>query len=314
MNNLIYSRQSGFRNYYGTEPALIKIVDELLLNLDNNRVSGVLLLDYCKAFDMIDHNLLLRKLEAHRVKDRAYDWCQSYLSGRRQLVCIDGKNSSLACVNHGVPQDTILGPLFFILFINDLPLYITAQIDLYADDTTITCSADYKSMHKLEHDLNNSVAEILIWAVSNKLPINVDKTDVMVVTGKRLQSKLDFQPSVKFRDHELVSNVSSATLLGLDIDSRLLSFSQHVDKICKKLSQRIALFRKIRVDLPLGKDCYIIDLFHDGSPIKYSFVLMLIHLSSLATTSKFQKNICFKMRVVGLISINTKECKCGRHL
>ena len=170
--------------------------------------------------------------------------------GRRQFVCIDGKNSSLACVNHGVPQGSILGPLFFIVFINDLPLYITAQTDLCSDDMTITCSADYKFMHNLERDLSNSAAEIQNWAVTNKLPINVDKTNVMIVTGKRLESKLDFQPSVKFSDHELVGNVSNATLLGLDIDSQL-SFSQHVDKICNKLSQRIALLRKIRVYLPL---------------------------------------------------------------
>ena len=116
-------------------------------------------------------------------------------------------------------------------------------------------SADNKFMHKLERELNTSVAEILNWAVTNELPINVDKTNVMIVTGKRLESKLDFNPSVKFSDHELllVSYISSTTLLGLDIDSRL-SFSQHVDKICKKLSQRIALLRKIfvkRVYLPL---------------------------------------------------------------
>ena len=176
---------------------------------------------------MVDHNLLLLKLEAYGVNDRAYDCCLSYLSGRRQLVCMDGKNSSLACINHGVPQGSILGPLFFIIFINDLPLYITAQVDLYADNTTITCSADYKSMHKLERDPNNSVAEIINWPVSNKLPINVDKTNVMIVTGKRLESKLDFKPSVEFSNHELVSNVSSATLLGLDIASHL-SFCQHV--------------------------------------------------------------------------------------
>ena len=136
-------------------------VDELLLNLDNNRVSGVLLVDYCKAFDMVDHNLLLLKLEAYGFTNRAYNWlashpdvlrgsshvrgagtrdeplrssaweannwCRSYLSARRHPVCINGKESSSACVNHGVPQRSILGPLFFISFIKDLPPYITAQ-------------------------------------------------------------------------------------------------------------------------------------------------------------------------------------------
>ena len=97
-----------------------------LLNLDNNRVGGVLLVNYCKAFDMVDHNLLLLKL-AYGFTNRAYNWCQSYLSGRRQLVCIDGKESSLACVNHGVPQGSFLAPLFFILFIRDLLLLLKSR-------------------------------------------------------------------------------------------------------------------------------------------------------------------------------------------
>ena len=99
--------------------------------------------------------------------------------------------------------------------------------------------------------------------MTNKLPIKEDKTNVMIRNGKRLKSKLDFQPSVKFSDSKLVSNVSSGTLLGLDVDSQL-SFSQHVDKNCKKLYQSTALLRKIRIYLPFKQR-----LLHYNSVIQH---------------------------------------------
>ena len=101
-------------------------------------MSGVLLADYCKAFDMVDHNSLLMKLEAYGFTNRTYNWCQSYLSPRRHLVYINGKESSLACVKHVVPQRSVLGPLFFILFIKDLPLYITAKGSLWFPNQILT--------------------------------------------------------------------------------------------------------------------------------------------------------------------------------
>ena len=147
-----------------------------------------------------------------------------------------------------------------ILFINDLPLYITAQTDLYSDDTTIACSADYEFMHKLECDLINSVAEILNWAVTNKLSINVDKTNVMIVTGRRLE----WNPNCIFNHlRSLVIMNKWAIFLVLlcwvrSLIATLISLTQHVDKICK-VSQRIVLLRKSQFICLLGiKDCYII--------------------------------------------------------
>ena len=251
-HNLVYSRQSGFRKQHSTETALIKIIDDLLFSLDNDKVSGMLLVDYRKAFDMVDHELLLKKLEAYGIVNQELRWCRSYLSSRKQAVYLGGAEPCECLVKHGVPQGSILGPLFFILFINDLPLHVSSQIDLYADDTTITTSSDFRNISQLELSLNTSVSEIQLWANANKLPLNKEKTKVLMITGKRLAPKLHNLPNVTTDGVKTLKIVNSATLLGLEIDN-MLSFNLHVEMICKRLSSRIAVLRKIRVFLPLSQ-------------------------------------------------------------
>ena len=155
-------------------------------------------------------------------------------------------------LRHRVPQGSIIGPLFFNLFINDLPLHLSADVDLYADDTTVTASADVKNLAHLYLSLNKSVREIQARASANKLPINEDKTKVLTITWKGLKSKLNCELSVRTDSDNTLCNVESAALLGLEIDSKL-SFNAHVDKICKKLALRIAVLRKIRAFLPLSQ-------------------------------------------------------------
>ena len=149
---------------------LLKLSDDLLFSLDTHRVSGMVLVDFRKAFDMVDHELLLKKLEAYGIVSQELSWCRSYLSSRKQAVHLGVAESCESLVKHGVPQGSILGPLFFILFINDLPLHVSSQIDLYADDTTITTSSDFRNISQLELSLNTSVSEIQLWANANKLP------------------------------------------------------------------------------------------------------------------------------------------------
>ena len=151
---------------------------------------------------------------------------------------------------HGVPQGSILGPLFFILFINDLPLYISAQLDLYADDTTITAFVDVKNLATLSTSLNKSVSEIQLWASANKFPLNEDKTKELTITGKRCVANINGSDIDVIVNGKKLSNVDSATLLGVEIDSKL-SFNEHIEKVCKKLASRIAILRKIRACLPL---------------------------------------------------------------
>ena len=250
-NKLIYTRQSGFRRCHSTETALIKIIDELLFNLDNN-VSGMVLIDYRKAFDMVDHDLLITKLKAYGIINQELKWCHSYLSNRKQTVRLGRKMSSEVFMKQGVPQGSILGPLFFIIFINDLPIHVTSQLDLYADDTIITDSADFRNLSDLERSLNNSVSEIQCWADTNKLPLNESKTKVLMITGKRLASRIHDELTVTVGSNKILDNVDNTTLLGLEIDSSL-SFDGHVEKVCKKLASCIAILRKIQAFLPLDK-------------------------------------------------------------
>ena len=249
-NDLIYIRQSGFRPRHSTETALIKVIDDLLFNLDNDRVSGMVSIDYRKAFDMIDHTLLLKKLEVYGLSTETLQWFTSYLRNRRQLVKLGDKHSNVVNVPHGIPQGCILGPLLFIVFINDLPFHVTSStIDLYADDTTLTSCANYSSINRLEQNLNSSVAEIAKWAASNKLPINESKTKAILITGKRLPSKINYEMALTINGTKL-ELVPSVKLLGLEIDSEL-SFNSHVEKLRTKLSQRIGILKKIRSCLPM---------------------------------------------------------------
>ena len=145
---------------HSTEAALIKLIDELLFSVDNDHVCSMVLVDYSKGFDMVDRKLLLRKLELYGIVNRELAWCHSYMLDRKQVVRVNGNESGEALMLHGVPQGSILGPLFFILFINDLPFYISAQLDLCANDTTVTASADVKDLATLNSLLNKSVSEI----------------------------------------------------------------------------------------------------------------------------------------------------------
>ena len=147
------------------------------------------------------------------------------------------KQSNVANVPHGIPQGFILGPFLFIYFINDLPFHVNSStINLYADDTTLTSSANYSSTDRLEQNLNSSVAEIAEWAAFNKLPINESKTQAIHITGKRLSPKINYEMALTINVAKL-EVVPCVKLLGFEIDSEL-SFNSHVEKLCTKLSQR----------------------------------------------------------------------------
>ena len=173
---LLSPYQCGFRKGHSTELAVLSFTDSIRRSMDQGLLTGAVFIDLRKAFDTVDHDLLLEKLtKGYGVTGKELGWFKDYLTDRRQVVTVQSTLSDPCDVAFGVPQGSILGPLLFVLFINDLP---TANILLYADDAVIF--AAHKDIKILEETLNDELNEVNKWTLSNFLFINKRKTEFVI--------------------------------------------------------------------------------------------------------------------------------------
>ena len=182
--------QLGFRNNHSTFMALIILMENLVKALDNGKCALGIFLDFQKAFDTVDHSILLDKLHCYGIRGIANQWFFSYLSNRQQLVVYNGFESELKVINCGVPQGSILGPLLFLLYINDLTNVSSLFMPmLFADDTNLFCTGtDLKEIMRL---VNEEISKIYAWVNANKLSLNIDKTNFMLFTPKNFSHFID---------------------------------------------------------------------------------------------------------------------------
>ena len=245
----LHSTQSGFRPNHSCETALLQTINKFHEAINNGQIIGMVMVDFRKAFDLVDHTLLLKKLRHYKISDETLLWFSSYLLNRKQKVVINNIESTTENIVCGVPQGTILGPLLFLLFINDLPLYTdNVFTDLYADDTTIYQISN--SQHFVEQDLQMALQKLSVWCKFNGMLLNTEKTKVMLITTS--QKRLHLHNSIlnlTFNNDSL-KNIDNDKVLGIYIDNNL-TWSIHTQFIAKKISSNLWLLSRLKDYLSL---------------------------------------------------------------
>ena len=239
-NKLFTPLQFGFRKNSSTEHALIAITDFITNNLSDKKVVTVVQLDLSKAFDKVDHHLLLLKLKWYGVDCQ---WFESYLTKRSHTTRVGESESKEAFPQSGVPQGSILGPLLFTIFINDLPnvLKYTFPV-LYADDTHLCHASSIGNVQQMSYEVNEDLSAIQVWMDNNGMELNTRKCKVLIIYPKNLRDT-KFVPDIHINGCKLdtCENIKS---LGLIIDSNW-TWKPHINDVCRQVNFKLYTLKQI---------------------------------------------------------------------
>ena len=227
-HDILCNEQHGFRHKRSCETQLILTIHDLAKNLDSGLQSDVIFLDFSKAFDKVNHKLLLHKLDHYGIRGGLLSWLADFLTNRKQQVVIEGQQSSSADVTSGVPQGSVLGPLLFLCFINDLPEQIKCKIKLYADDVLL-----YTTINTVDdcHRLQNDLITLEQWARKWNMVFNPTKCEFL-----RVSNKINPICTHYFIQGQEIQEVSSAKYMGITIDQHL-NWNNHVKQISSKANK-----------------------------------------------------------------------------
>lgn len=279
-HNLLNACQSGFRANHSCETAINDVLYDWKEALEGSKVVVAVFLDLKRAFETIDLNILMQKLASIGVRGNSIKWFDTYLQNRRQIVKI-GEHKSVELNNTiGVPQGSILGPLLFILYISDLPLWLKyCIIKMFADDTLLYVIAN--SIEDATQKLNEDLELLFNKLCQYKLKLNVDKTKAMIITNKKYNvnnvnivingTNLKIEKQIKY--------------LGVIIDDKL-NFEPNINQICKKLGQKLNVFSRLRNDLNTDQK---LNLYKSIVMPHFNYCASILFLSKNSDINRLQK-------------------------
>lgn len=233
--DILYDFQHGFREGRSCETQLVQLIHDIAHNMDQGHQTDLILLDFSKAFDKVNHPKLLHKLHQHGIQNNNLAWIKSFLNGRSQSVVLDGYSSSEASVTSGVPQGSVLGPILFLLYINDLPENIKSSVRLFADDTavylTIKNQTDCDSLQK---DLDI----LQVWEKTWDMEFNPSKCEVLHISKSH-------NPIISnYKLHgEILKPTTNAKYLGVTISNNL-NWNQHIQNITSKANRTLGFIKR----------------------------------------------------------------------
>ena len=241
-NNLLSECQHGFRANLSTETALLKVTDKIYNNIDNNKITLLVLCDLSKAFDSVHHDTLLKKMVAHNIDTY---WFSDYLHNRTQSVKIENHVSSVRQVSFGVPQGSILGPILFLIFVNDMSkLAIQCDLVQYADDSQFIFTGSVDDIDQMIENAEQTLKEAKRYFDKNGLMINTRKTQIVFIGSRQNIAKIPDDTKITF-DGNFITPSNFVKTLGVTID-RYMTFDEHINDMHKKTMGTLIFINRIK--------------------------------------------------------------------